>query len=68
MKYATEMASGGMMYTHTQCFMTISSGIQIILRGCAVGTTDERDLLSMVWRWHNTQGMDKTMEKLSCHH
>jgi hypothetical protein len=34
------------------------------MRGCAVGATDERDLLSMVWRRHNTQGVDKTMETL----
>jgi hypothetical protein len=49
MKYAVEMGSGGMIYIPS--FMTIGSGIQVILRllprqlrGCNVGITNGRDL------------------------
>jgi hypothetical protein len=49
MKYAVEIGSGGMMYIPS--FMTISSGIQVILTFCLssliccnVGNTDDRDL------------------------
>jgi hypothetical protein len=56
MKYAVEMASGGMIYIPS--FMMIGSGIQVILRllsknfrGCNVGIIDGRDLLCMALRW-----------------
>jgi hypothetical protein len=45
------MVSGGMKYSYIPSFMTISSGIQVILRvlpqqfeRLSVGITDERDL------------------------
>jgi hypothetical protein len=43
MKYVLEMASGGMI--NIPDFMTIGSGIQVILRAfdCGVGITDGRD-------------------------
>jgi hypothetical protein len=49
MKYAVEMASGGMIYIPS--FVTICSGIQVMLRllpqqfkSCSVGIIDEREL------------------------
>jgi hypothetical protein len=49
MKYAAEMVSGGLI--HIQSFMTIGSGIQVILRilpqqleRLSDGITDETDL------------------------
>jgi hypothetical protein len=42
MKCAIEVALCDMKYTQT--LMTIGLGIQVILRGCNVGITDERNL------------------------
>jgi hypothetical protein len=56
--YTVEMASCGMILLYIPSFMTITTGVQALLRfyfrnlrGCNVGITDGRDLRSAPLRW-----------------